>query len=189
MSIGDRIKLIRKKNNLNQSQFASVLGISQTHISKIESNRDIPSDKILRTIGIEFSINFEWLKTGTGEDTIQTDSKEILLKDSVRDIKLYLDNCTDIEFMTFSSALLKLLNIWIMAGKEEINKNDKFIILSDLLTTIESGIEYLTKETKKISESGIDSKIDEIFYVTDKYSNKLSEDFEIIKNIYLGNGK
>lgn len=42
-SINNRIKEIRKNNNLNQKQFAQILGISQTHISKIESNKDMPS--------------------------------------------------------------------------------------------------------------------------------------------------
>lgn len=189
MNIGDRIKKIRKMNQLNQSQFANILGISQTHISKIESNKDIPSDKILHTIEIEFNINFEWLKYGTGLEQASTDSKERLLKDSVREVKMYLDNCSDIEFMTFSTALSNLLNVWNTIMEQQGTTSEKLVIVSDMFTSIENGIKYLATETKKIKASGINSKIDEIFFVSNKYESKLIEDYEMLKNLFLGEGK
>lgn len=67
MAIGDRVKIVRKMNKLKQSEFSKVLGLSQAHISNIESNKDNPSDKILNSISAEFHINFDWLKYGTGE--------------------------------------------------------------------------------------------------------------------------
>lgn len=189
MNIGDRIKKVRKINQLNQSQFAHILGISQTHISKIESNKDIPSDKILRTIEIEFNINFEWLKYGTGLEEASTDSKERLLKNSLREVKMYLDNCTDIEFMTFSTALSSLLNIWKAIVEQQGTVSEKIVIVSDMLTSMESGIKYLATETKKIKSSGINSKIDENFFVSDKYESKIMKDFDMLKNLFLGEGE
>lgn len=189
MNIGDRVKYIRKKNKLNQSQFASILGISQTHISKIESNKDIPSDKILRAISIEFSLNFDWLKSGEGEENVQSSSKEVLLKDSIRKAKLYLENCSDLEYMTFSSAILTLLRIWERITTQNGDQTAKLLTVSDMIETIDRGIEYLSQETKKIIESGIKQKIDEIFLVSDTYENKLSSDFDVLKNLYLGEGK
>lgn len=189
MNIGDRVKYIRKKNKLNQSQFASILGISQTHISKIESNKDAPSDKVLQAIAIEFSINIEWLKTGDGEESIHSDSKEILLKDSIRKAKIYLENCSDLEYMTFSSAILTLLRIWERITTQSGDYSAKLLTVSDMLETIDHGIEYLSQETKKIIESGIHQKLDEIFFVSDTYENKLSSDFDVLKNLYLGEGK
>ena len=41
----ERIKKIRKDNKLNQQEFARIIDLSQTHISKIENGKDNPSDK------------------------------------------------------------------------------------------------------------------------------------------------
>ena len=46
-TIGERIKFVRKSNNRTQVQFARELGISQTHISKIEKGVEHPSEMLL----------------------------------------------------------------------------------------------------------------------------------------------
>lgn len=70
MTLGERVKFVRKNNELNQADFAKRLGISQTHVSKIEKNVENPSETLLKLISIEFGISEEWLKTGTGEMVI-----------------------------------------------------------------------------------------------------------------------
>lgn len=67
MSIGNRVKIVRKYNKLNQRNFSSILGLSQAHISNIENDNDNPSDKLLKSICTTFNVNFEWLKSGIGE--------------------------------------------------------------------------------------------------------------------------
>lgn len=67
MSIGNRVKIIRKYNKMNQKNFSSILGLSQAHISNIENDNDNPSDKLLKSICTNFNVNFEWLKNGIGE--------------------------------------------------------------------------------------------------------------------------
>ena len=42
-TIGERIKFVRRSNNRTQVQFARELGISQTHIIKIEKGVEHPS--------------------------------------------------------------------------------------------------------------------------------------------------
>ena len=70
MVLGERVKFVRKSNKLNQADFAKRLGISQTHVSKIEKNVENPSETLLKLISIEFGISEEWLKTGAGEMVI-----------------------------------------------------------------------------------------------------------------------
>lgn len=58
------------------------MGLSQAHISNIENENDNPSDKLLKSICVNFHVNFEWLKNGVGEmeDTSsQTDYNNIIL--------------------------------------------------------------------------------------------------------------
>ena len=50
MTLGERVKVVRKNNNLNQTLFAESIGISQTHVSKIEKDIENPSETPIRFI-------------------------------------------------------------------------------------------------------------------------------------------
>lgn len=63
----DRIKKIRKEAGLTQKEFAERLGIKQNTVATYEMGRIGISDAIIISICREFSINEEWLRTGTGE--------------------------------------------------------------------------------------------------------------------------
>lgn len=67
MSIGDRIKEIRKSQNLSMEKFGEKIRISKVSVSRIESGINNPSDQTILLICREFDINEEWLKTGQGE--------------------------------------------------------------------------------------------------------------------------
>lgn len=67
MTIGERIKEVRKYYKCSQRNFAVRLNLSQAHISNIEANKDNPSDKIIKQICAVYKINREWLKSGEGE--------------------------------------------------------------------------------------------------------------------------
>lgn len=61
--IGYRIKCIRKENNLNQSQFAKSIGISQGNLSEIEMGNSNPSAETLISIRAQYNVNLNWLLT------------------------------------------------------------------------------------------------------------------------------
>lgn len=68
-TISERIKLIRKKNHLNQTQFGEKIGINRDSVSNIELDRNkngIP-DNIIKLIAMTFNVNENWLRTGEGE--------------------------------------------------------------------------------------------------------------------------
>lgn len=66
MTLGERIKIVRKTNNLNQIHFAKILGISQTHVSKIEKGIENPSETLLLFMSYKFAVNINWLKNEEG---------------------------------------------------------------------------------------------------------------------------
>lgn len=68
MSIGDRIKKLRKHLDLTQQGFGDRLGIKGNTISQYESGRNEPIDAVLSLICREFNVNEEWLRTGKGGD-------------------------------------------------------------------------------------------------------------------------
>lgn len=67
MTLGERVKLVRKNNKLNQTDFANRLGISQTHVSKIEKDVENPSETLLKFIVYMFGVDYNWLKKGEGD--------------------------------------------------------------------------------------------------------------------------
>ncbi len=64
--IGDRIKKLRLASNMTQKQFGVLLGVSDAHISKIESNKDAPSRSLTRIIADKFGVSTAWIVDGTG---------------------------------------------------------------------------------------------------------------------------
>ena len=59
-AIGERIKSLRKKNYMTQSQLADIIGIRQSTIAMYESGERIPRDeiKILLAKALGRSVNF-----------------------------------------------------------------------------------------------------------------------------------
>jgi transcriptional regulator with XRE-family HTH domain len=66
-SIGLRIKEIRLKNNLTQTDFSLKLGIKQANLSHIETYGTKISVSILQKVISNFNVSAEWLLTGNGE--------------------------------------------------------------------------------------------------------------------------
>lgn len=83
MSIGERLKLIRKESGLNQTEFGSRINLSQTTIGLYESDNRVITDRALSQICSAFNINETWLKTGEGE--MRRATSPLFLRDSSLD--------------------------------------------------------------------------------------------------------
>lgn len=64
LTLGGRIKQIRKENNLTQMEFASELRISRPHITNIENDKENPSGTVVRLISVLFQVDENWIKSG-----------------------------------------------------------------------------------------------------------------------------
>ena len=62
--IGSIIKDIRKKNNLTQNEFASILGVTFQAVSKWENDKSIPDITILKEISNKFNVDLNYLISG-----------------------------------------------------------------------------------------------------------------------------
>lgn len=74
MSIGERVRLLRKELGLNQAQFAEKIGLKQAAIGLYENNQRGVADRIILLICEKYSVREEWLRNGTGEMFLETDS-------------------------------------------------------------------------------------------------------------------
>ena len=66
MTIGDRLRQLRKKLDLTQEAFASRIGSVQNTITGYENGRRNPSAPVISLICREFGVNEDWLRNGTG---------------------------------------------------------------------------------------------------------------------------
>lgn len=73
----DRIRMIRKKLGLNQTDFGARIGVKQTSVAGYETGVRTPLDAVITSICREFDVNEEWLRTGAGgEDNMFTKLSE-----------------------------------------------------------------------------------------------------------------
>ena len=93
MSLGERVKKVRKARDLTQQQFAERLGMKRNSIAQVEGGRST-SDQTVFAICREFKVNEHWLRTGEGEMFIKPDAER-------RNLILPLRKCTSIFLLRF----------------------------------------------------------------------------------------
>lgn len=57
MSLGLRIKTMRKARGFTQQKLAEMVGVSRTYIQTLESNRRLPSMKLLQNLARALDVN------------------------------------------------------------------------------------------------------------------------------------
>lgn len=78
MSIGDRIKKLRKALDLTQQEFADKLKLSRSNIATYEVGKNNPADAVINLICREFNVNEQWLRSGEGKMCRKLDDDEEL---------------------------------------------------------------------------------------------------------------
>lgn len=62
----DRLKALRKSNNLTQEELGDAIGVSYSQISAMESGRSAPQETIA-AIAKHFKVSLQWILNGEGE--------------------------------------------------------------------------------------------------------------------------
>lgn len=63
-TVGQRIKELRGRLGITQKEFADSVGLSQTHVCKIEKGKDNPSKSVLLLICMMYDVHIEWITNG-----------------------------------------------------------------------------------------------------------------------------
>lgn len=71
-----RIRELRKALNLNQKDFAQKIGLKQNAISYMEKTGSTITEQNIKTICSQFSINENWLRTGSGDMFLENEKKQ-----------------------------------------------------------------------------------------------------------------
>ncbi|MCI8315782.1 MAG: helix-turn-helix transcriptional regulator [Lachnospiraceae bacterium] len=64
MTINERVKEVRKLEELTMESFGNKLGVGRSAISNIENNKRNVTDQMIKSICREFGYNEEWLRDG-----------------------------------------------------------------------------------------------------------------------------
>lgn len=65
--MNNRIKEVRKANNLTQDEYAEKLRISKNYVCLLETGKKAPGDRLISDICREFNVSEDWLRHGEGE--------------------------------------------------------------------------------------------------------------------------
>ena len=66
MTLNDRIRKVRKDQDLTQADFGERIGLKRNSVALIENGRPT-SDLVINSICQTFNVNEHWLRTGEGE--------------------------------------------------------------------------------------------------------------------------
>ena len=102
--MNERIKLLRKALELNQTDFGARIGVKQGTVAAYESGARVPLDSVIVSICREFGVSESWLRSGEGEMFLQLSREEEITKFCMSIIR---DPCSEFQ-RQFVSVLARL---------------------------------------------------------------------------------
>lgn len=148
VTIGDRIKVLRKELDINQTAFGSKIGLKQAAIGLYENNQRTVSDRCISDICREFLVNEEWLRNGIGETFVEPTTfslDEYAKSHELRESEINLIR----GFMELDkntrNALYELFNKAFENERQAVSSSQSSIVSTELSSTVEE----LEEEYKK----------------------------------------
>lgn len=124
MTMGERIRALRKELKMNQNDFGLRIGLASNTITNYETDRRNPSNQVLELICREFNVNEDWLKNESGEMFVKITPDENL----AFFMGQLLSKQDDTPKKMFFRAMSKLPDEWFLelfnAIEDEYKKNE-----------------------------------------------------------------
>lgn len=139
MSLGERIKIVRHSNSITQSEFASRLLVTASYISKIEADKEKPSDIFLKLMSLEFRISLSWLKTGEGDKDIDESdyfSRTLYNKGELFDTLVDFEQTVSALPDDINSSIVYLINEYTHILKTEHLRDSQKIMIASVLADL-----------------------------------------------------
>lgn len=188
LTIGERIRELRKHYKLNQKDFAKRIGISYGHVSNIETGKDNPSDSVLKLIIMEYGTNETWLKTGEGNMLDNSEyGDHITWKDSsltiIHELSEILNNCPTTNRVIYISILSSVISLFkassSLSDEERLDRLDITDELFNEITNYDLLLQGLAhREYTDIEVKRVEKMQEDLFC-------KLACSLEAYKNIFL----
>lgn len=68
MDFKDKLKLLRKTNNMTQAEFAASIGISRGNLANLERGSVKPTAMLINCISLMYHVDKDWLLDDSNED-------------------------------------------------------------------------------------------------------------------------
>lgn len=68
LNISEKLKLIRKSNNLTQAEFADSIGISRGNLANIELGKVRPTQVLINCVSLMYNIDKNWMLDDSNND-------------------------------------------------------------------------------------------------------------------------
>lgn len=150
MTLGERIRKVRKENKLNQAEFGKRLTVSGSYISMVESDKENPSDIFLKLLALEFNISTDWLIYEKGEEKITAETSDFFGRND--NTGYYNDIKDSIDFLAKEIPVTSTIDLSAILGElvhlykiENISDSKKVMILQIIASYVISIIEIVDK--------------------------------------------
>ncbi len=115
MDLGSKIKNIRYNNNVSQDEMAKILKINRNYLSRIETNKSLPTAEVLIRLAETFNISIDSL---LGIDVDGKEGAEIKLN-KIKKISQYCSHLSNSELDFIVNMLC------VMTSSNNKNNKDK----------------------------------------------------------------
>lgn len=158
--VGERIKIIRKMNNIKQKEFAERVSVSASYISKVESGKEVPTEMLLKLIALDFKVSLEWLRDGTGEmkehykgfDTITDEGLRLKYQTMKEFLEKTVSEQTGDNLKNIIQAYSNFVSLVTMPGLTDENQENYLEALYNINSALEQ-ITYNSYMLKTVSDS------------------------------------
>lgn len=93
MSVGERIRELRKKNGLSQEELADKLNVSRQSIQKWETNANMPSVEAVKCMSCFFNVDINYLINGTITNNFKDNDNQESRKHRFKKLRRFLFQC------------------------------------------------------------------------------------------------
>lgn len=97
--LGDNVQRLRKKNNLTQTELAEKIGISQKHLSDIETGTKFPSAGIIEKLAQELNVQISILFGGSDVYDISNKVTALVMNNLQPKLHLIFNDVEEIKKM------------------------------------------------------------------------------------------
>lgn len=81
-ALGKRIRALRERNNVSQTDLAAILNVANSTLSQYETGQRVPSDEIKVKIAKYFSVSVDYLLGNTDTpNVVDSDGKQYVIDD------------------------------------------------------------------------------------------------------------
>lgn len=121
MSIGERIKWLRKDQKLTQQAFADKLGLKRNTVGGYEIGTVTMSDRTIGDVCAKFNVNETWLRTGKGDPYVKLSRQAEIARiigqamnaSPEREALIHaLADCTDDQIRTIHELVMRYVEEW-----------------------------------------------------------------------------